>query len=161
MSAEHSWSICEMSCIHNRAVTNPIVKALQCICLLTFSMLGRHVSTQHFIIFSYFPLEIVFGFLANVHSIFCRKNKKNIIILSSAIFAQRVLNLMLISYFVSYFVAVSHILYSFMLYCSKYIIIRTVHFSFCSVQQKAADLSFGFLLKKPTCGPRPAKNCLQ
>ena len=33
-------------------LTNPIIKAFQCDCLLTVSVLGRHFSTQHFVIFS-------------------------------------------------------------------------------------------------------------
>ena len=58
-----------VSYIHNRAVTSPIEKSLQCVCLLTLSMLGRHVSTQHFLMFSYFPQEIVFGFCIAITSL--------------------------------------------------------------------------------------------
>ena len=61
--------------IHNSTMKNPIIKAFQCVCLLTFSVLGRHFSTHHFIIFV-FPKKIVFGFSCKLTWPIFRENKK-------------------------------------------------------------------------------------
>ena len=57
-------------------MTNPVVNALQCVCLLTFSMLGRHVSTQHVVIFSYSPRNSLWLFMQIYIAYFLGKNKK-------------------------------------------------------------------------------------
>ena len=143
---QHSWSVYEMSYIHNRAVMNPSVKELQCVCLLTFSMLDRCQGTAFCSIFLFSPGNSLWVFIQIYIAYFLGKITKT----SSfchLLYLLRVLNQMVVIF--SHFVAVCHILYCFILYCSNYTINGTVHL-FCSVQQNAADISFGCFLKKPT-----------
>ena len=79
-------SMCELSYIHKCAITKSIIKLFQCVC--------KKFSTQHFVMFFLtFLRKYASTFHANCQSLFSGKNKKNVINLLPAIFAQRVMKI--------------------------------------------------------------------
>ena len=95
---QHSGSICELSYIHNHAVMHTIMKAFHCVCLLTFSMQGRHYQHASFCnIFLFSPENSLWLFIQINIPYFLEKIRNTILL--SVVFVQRVLKIMLVVIF--------------------------------------------------------------